>query len=129
MFGISGSIVKRDAQCVLARNMLTGRIYTLHFVIFSVTAVIAVLSFSLRILVFLTPKLREIYVIKKMTKPEGRKDDIRYIMRFCDFGDWFFLLQLTCTMSNFDIWLSETKDQLQEREKELLWREMNPEEE
>ena len=91
-FGPSGTVQKFDGLCVLPLNIINEKIYVFLWFWFIVLTVISGLQMLYRMIVIVSPKLREMLLISRsrLTK----RHQVESVCRRSQLGDWFMLYQL-----------------------------------
>ena len=91
-FGPSGTVQKFDGLCVLPLNIINEKIYVFLWFWFIVLTVVTGLQMLYRMIVIVSPKLREMLLISRsrLTK----RHQVESVCRRSQLGDWFMLYQL-----------------------------------
>ena len=91
-FGPSGTSETIDGLCLLPLNMLNEKIYIFLWFWFIILATVTGLALIYRLAVIFT-RFR-LYLLKSQA-PLAPRQDLEYVARKCQIGDWFVLTQLS----------------------------------
>jgi len=91
-YGPSGTVENKDGLCVLANNIINEKIYI--FLWFWFITITVWTSIHLLVRVVSVSSRYSRYLLLCHRAKSSAKEDISYIVRKCDYGDWFILMQL-----------------------------------
>lgn len=97
-YGPSGTIMKHDALCVLAWNIINEKVYIFLWFWLIILCVLSALAVAYRILLIASPTLR-LFVIQRIASPSRASAET--VIRRVPFGDYFLLHLLGKNVDGF----------------------------
>ncbi|XP_076316134.1 innexin inx1-like [Tachypleus tridentatus] len=88
-FGSSGDVQKHDALCILPLNIVNEKIYIFLWFWFVILAILTILVLINRIVILVFRQLRARFLKGRCRL--AAHNDLKYISRYSDIGDWFLL--------------------------------------
>jgi hypothetical protein len=106
-FGPSGSIVKKDAICVLGLNIINEKIYVMLWFWLITLALLTGAYLIYMVAIIALPALRRNMVTRK-ARPD-KKDPAYHLVKECNIGDWFmiFLVSRNMDTTMYNIFIDE----------------------
>lgn len=98
-YGPSGSIVTRDALCILPLNVVNEKVFVFLWFWFYLLTVLTGIALIYRIIVLFVPRVR-VYLLMAQARYIS-KSNAENIIRDISFGDYFILYQLGKNLNPF----------------------------
>jgi len=94
-YGVSGTIEKHDALCLLALNIISEKIYVFLWFWLIILAVATACYFIYSVAVILIPAMRKTMLQRNAKTSYADDDRLDLLMKKADIGDWFVLYLLS----------------------------------
>nr|ACO10288.1 Innexin inx2 [Caligus rogercresseyi] len=92
MYGPSGTIQNFDSLCLLPVNIINEKIYIFLWFWYVFVAVYTSIHLIVKAITLVSKRFRLFYLNK--ISPSITRDDLKVILKNCNYGDWFLLIQL-----------------------------------
>jgi len=91
-YGPSGTVENKDGLCVLANNIINEKIYIFLWLWFIFLIIWTSIQLLLRV-VSLSSRYSRVMLMCNRAQ-SSTKEDLSFIVRKCNYGDWFLIMQL-----------------------------------
>jgi len=112
-YGPSGTVEITDGLCLLAINIINEKVYVFLWFWFILLSGFTAVHLILRLVSIASPQFRFAYLKKRSSTTADKT--LKYILRKCQYGDWWLLMQLSKTYHPLVF-----KDFLEDLEKKMI---------